>query len=107
VPCEIERWLAEGATVVVNGSREHLDEARRRFPALEAVHVSAPALVLARRLAMRGRETRLQAARRLARNAAVCARAADANLTIVNTGTIDEAGGALLRFLCPGGRGAV
>jgi len=99
VPCVIERWLADGATVVVNGSRENLAEARRRFPALEAVHVTAPALVLARRLALRGREPRGEALRRLARNGAAFAQVPDAALTIFNTGSLEQAGEPLLRFL--------
>lgn len=100
VPREIERWLADGATVVVNGSREHLAEARRRFPRPEAVHVTAPSLVFARRLALRAREPHAEARRRMARNGAAFARVPDAALTIVNAGTLEEAGGALLGFLC-------
>ncbi|MFN3509450.1 MAG: phosphonate metabolism protein/1,5-bisphosphokinase (PRPP-forming) PhnN [Allorhizobium sp.] len=49
--------LAEGRTVVVNGSRSALASFRGAFPKLLVVNVTARADVLAKRLATRGRET--------------------------------------------------
>ncbi|MEJ5269662.1 MAG: phosphonate metabolism protein/1,5-bisphosphokinase (PRPP-forming) PhnN [Hydrogenophilus sp.] len=64
---EINLWLAKGCNVVVNGSREYLQEARRLYPALTAVFVTVSPEVLAARLRARGRETEEQIAERIAR----------------------------------------
>lgn len=64
---EINFWLARGCNVVMNGSREYLPEARRRYPALTAVLVTVSPEVLAARLRARGRETEDQISRRIAR----------------------------------------
>lgn len=49
--------LQRGATVLFNGSRAALAQARDYFPGLEVVMVTAPVPVLAARLAARGRES--------------------------------------------------
>lgn len=64
---EINLWLAKGCHVVMNGSREYLEEARRRYPELVAVLVTVTPDILAARLRERGRETEEQISRRLAR----------------------------------------
>lgn len=64
---EIEQWLAQGLTVIVNGSREYLPQAVARYPKLCAVHVRVKPEVLATRLRQRGRESEEAIARRLAR----------------------------------------
>lgn len=64
---EINFWLAKSCNVVMNGSREHLPEARRSYPALIAVQVTVSPEVLAARLRVRGRETEEQITRRLER----------------------------------------
>lgn len=96
---EIEDWLSAGATVVVNGSREHLSAARSKFPQLEAVHVTAPDAVLQTRIARRGREKPREAAGRLARNSHLSAATRSAALLLVNDGPIEIAGAQLARFL--------
>jgi phosphonate metabolism protein PhnN/1,5-bisphosphokinase (PRPP-forming) len=96
---EIEQWLAEGRTVVVNGSREYLPVARAKFPQIEAVHVVAPAQVLQSRLSQRGRERPDEAARRLARNAALSGVAPPAALVLENDGPIEAAGARLAAFV--------
>lgn len=53
---EIDMRLAVGAIVVVNGSREYLPEATKKYPALVPVLVSARPDVLRERLEKRGRE---------------------------------------------------
>ncbi len=62
--------LEYGHWVMVNGSRAHFDTARRHFPGLTAVHVSASPATLARRLIERSRETEEQIQARIARHAA-------------------------------------
>ncbi|MGG7645549.1 phosphonate metabolism protein/1,5-bisphosphokinase (PRPP-forming) PhnN [Rhodovulum sp. YNF3179] len=67
IPASIDAALAAGRDVVFNGSRAALPAARRRYPGLSVVLVTAPAGVLARRLAARGREAEDEIAARLAR----------------------------------------
>ncbi|PKM44706.1 MAG: phosphonate metabolism protein/1,5-bisphosphokinase (PRPP-forming) PhnN [Gammaproteobacteria bacterium HGW-Gammaproteobacteria-1] len=64
---EINFWLAKGCNVVMNGSREYLPEARRRYPELTALLITVSPDVLAARLRARGRETEDQISRRIAR----------------------------------------
>ena len=60
--------LAAGRDVVFNGSRGALGAALAAFPGLIVIHVTAPASVLAKRLAARGRESAADIAARLARD---------------------------------------
>jgi ribose 1,5-bisphosphokinase len=64
---EINLWLAKGCNVVMNGSREYLPEARRRYPTMAAILVTVSPEVLAERLRARGRETEDQIMRRIER----------------------------------------
>jgi len=96
---EITDWMAAGATIVVNGSREHIPEVRRKFPAVEVVHVAAPAPVLRERLASRAREDSAQATARMARNNSAFSRVEAPALEILNEGAVELAGRQLLRFL--------
>jgi ribose 1,5-bisphosphokinase len=59
--------LAAGRTVVLNGSRAAVADARRRFEALTVVLIEARPEVRAARLAGRGRESEAEIAARLAR----------------------------------------
>jgi ribose 1,5-bisphosphokinase len=64
----IEDQLAEGNVVVFNGSRAAIDEAKKRFPGLKIIYISAPDSVIAERLTARGRESDPQVRERVARN---------------------------------------
>ena len=59
--------LANGVSVLFNGSRAALPLALERFPDLIVLRISAPSKVLAERLAARGRETVAEIEARLAR----------------------------------------
>ncbi len=61
--------LAQGTTLLFNGSRAMLAQAARVFPGLVVVHVTAKPEVLAERLAGRGRETAAEIEKRLERAA--------------------------------------
>ncbi len=99
---EIDRQLAQGDTVVINGSRAHLAAALARYPQAQVVLVRVRPEVLAARLRARGRETMAQIEDRLARHAAL-----DAPLAIDparvhrldNDGALDDAGRRLLAIL--------
>lgn len=67
VPATIDAELAAGRTVVVNGSRGSIDDARARFPNLLIVSVTASPAVLRQRLALRGRETPIEIEARVER----------------------------------------
>lgn len=67
IPASVERAMSEGRDVIFNGSRAMLGPAWEVFPGLTAIHVTASIPVLAERLAMRGRESRDEIARRLTR----------------------------------------
>jgi ribose 1,5-bisphosphokinase len=96
IPAAILPALAEGRTVVFNGSRAALAAARAVWPGLEVALVTAPPEVLAERLARRGRERRDEIARRLAR----AGRAApEATVAIDNGGRLAPAVRAFLAFL--------
>ncbi|WP_233866898.1 phosphonate metabolism protein/1,5-bisphosphokinase (PRPP-forming) PhnN [Paraburkholderia adhaesiva] len=96
VGVEIDQWLALGCTVVVNGSRAYANQALARYPQMMFVHVEAAPLVLAARLASRGRETAEQIAARLARQARFEAPAGASVVHIDNSGRLADAGNAFV-----------
>ena len=65
---EINSWLQEGLTVIINGSREYLSTATERFPTLKPVLITADHALLQERLNSRGREDDDSIAKRIARN---------------------------------------
>jgi len=87
--------LADGRWVVLNGSRAHLGALRVQAPGLRVVSVSAPATLLASRLAARGRE---DAAARDARLARAFAAPVAADLDLVNDGDLGDCVAALSRW---------
>jgi ribose 1,5-bisphosphokinase len=67
LPASLAAELAVGRTVVANGSRTVLEEARTRVSRLTIISVVADPAVVAARLALRGRETAADIAARLKR----------------------------------------
>jgi len=98
IGCEINHWLAKGITVVMNGSREYLPEARKRYPELRAVLVTVQPEILAQRLRGRGREDEATIARRVARAAAFSA-SPDIHYRLANDGRLEEAGASLVKVI--------
>lgn len=94
IPAEIEDDLAAGRIVVVNVSRSVIAETRRRYPCM-VVEITAPACILAKRLAARGRESAAEIEARLQRDAAP----AEADVTIINDGPPQQAGAIFLAQL--------
>jgi ribose 1,5-bisphosphokinase len=101
VPASIAEDLAAGRTVVVNVSRSIVDAARRRFPNIRIVHVTAAPDILARRLQARGRESAIDIAARLDRAAALDVDGPDV-VHIDNSGKPEDAGRELLSILTNG-----
>ncbi|MGE4481519.1 phosphonate metabolism protein/1,5-bisphosphokinase (PRPP-forming) PhnN [Acidocella sp.] len=91
---EIETDLAQGRTVIANVSRAVIGEARARYRC-KVIEITAPANILAKRLAARGRESAADIAARLARQAPPMA----ADAVIVNDGAPEAAGALFLSLL--------
>lgn len=106
IGCEVDVWLASGRSVLVNGSREHLEQARARFrERLLAVLVTVDESLLEGRLRARGREGELQIEARLKR-----AREYDGQITgpvcrLYNNAALEDAVQRLEQLLT--GQGAV
>ena len=98
VPLTVEDEIEAGRTVIFNGSRGAIGQARLRYPALSVVVVTAPDEVLARRLAARGRETEEEIRARLARAAYPAPKGAR---LVVNDGTVEEGARKLLAAISP------
>ena len=94
IPAGIEAELAAGRTVIANVSRGVIDSARRTYRCL-VVEVTAPAGLLAARLAARHREPETEIAARLARIAPY----EGADVTIMNDSAPEAAGDAFLAAL--------
>lgn len=95
---EIDVWLDRGAQVVMNGSRGYLAEASRRYPDLCVVLIEASPEVLRTRLEGRGRESKEEIAKRIAR--ATEFDVDHPNLVRVrNDGALADAGDRLLAVL--------
>jgi ribose 1,5-bisphosphokinase len=104
IPVDINRWLAQGRHVLVNGSRDYLPEAQRRYPDLLAVLVSVSSDVLRQRLIARGRESLRDIESRLQRNERLRSEAQQwqgqgAPQVLDNSGTLDQAVTALIALL--------
>ncbi|MBF8673946.1 phosphonate metabolism protein/1,5-bisphosphokinase (PRPP-forming) PhnN [Pseudomonas fulva] len=99
IPRQIDEWLEEGRSVLVNGSRGHLAQARTRYPDLLAVRVNVSLDILRQRLQARGRETQVEIDQRLARHASLSDMADDNVRTVDNSTTLSTAVEALLAVL--------
>ena len=91
----IDDMLGKGLDVLVNGSRDYLPVACKRYPQLLPVLLDVPAPLLKKRLQTRGRENALQIRQRLARNAQFAAmdntHILRPIIRIDNSGTIENA----------------
>ena len=93
---EIDLWLSQGLSVVVNGSRAHAANLAETCPQAEVVEVTAAEATIRQRLLARGREDAAAVDARLARNRKLAD--CPAALRIVNEGSLDEAALALLAW---------
>lgn len=95
---EIHQWLGKGVTVVVNGSREYLPEARAKYPELLPVWIEVNPDVLRERLLGRGRESAEEVEARLARHHALQAGRRDGE-TVCNDGALETGGNQLVELI--------
>ena len=89
--------LQQGHWVLVNGSRGHLPQALQSHPGLQVVHITADPATLVQRLTQRQRETPEEIQQRVARASAFVV--PPGAIEILNNGTLDQAGQALLLAL--------
>lgn len=68
IPAQIDDWLGQGHSVVVNGSRANLPQAKNRYPDLLPILLTVDTQILRQRLHARGREGAEEIERRLERN---------------------------------------
>ena len=104
IPADISMDLARGRVVIVNVSRAVVAEAAARFP-VSVIEISAPADVLALRLAARGREDAVDVARRLARSIEL--RLPVERQTVVNGDTVEAGVRELLGAITRASEGAL
>ncbi|UVK81788.1 phosphonate metabolism protein/1,5-bisphosphokinase (PRPP-forming) PhnN [Pseudomonas sichuanensis] len=98
IPAQVEERLAAGRSVLVNGSRGYLNEARQRYPDLLAVGLTVLPGVLRQRLIARGRESAEEIEQRLARGARL--QAYDPSVHVLdNSAALDVAVEALFGVL--------
>ncbi|WMY76813.1 ribose 1,5-bisphosphokinase [Buttiauxella selenatireducens] len=99
VGIELDIWLDSGFDVVVNGSRQHLAQARARYgEALVPICLHVSTDVLRKRLEQRGRESTQQIEQRLQR-AAFYAPDLDDCLVLNNDGSLAEAVLSFMRMV--------
>ena len=100
LPRSIEDDIRAGRTVVANVSRTVIDQARRTYADVVVVSITAPADVLAARIAMRSRSSDGSIDQRLARKVED---AAAPDVTIVNVSSAEFHARQLVRAI-KGGR---
>jgi ribose 1,5-bisphosphokinase len=96
---EIDCWLSRGMNVVVNGSREYLNNARQKYSGLLPVHIIVSSDVLRARLLARGRESRAEVDARIARHLQFIGQAPDDCIEIHNNDSLTEAGEQFVRAI--------
>jgi ribose 1,5-bisphosphokinase len=97
IPRSIDDEIAAGRIVVVNASRTVAGEARTRYRDVAVALITAPADVLAERLAARGRRSDGNFGDRLMR--ATLATDGEPDIEIGNVGAVDEGAGRLAEFI--------
>jgi ribose 1,5-bisphosphokinase len=97
LPCSIDDDIRSGRTVVVNVSRTVIAALRQTYANVVVVSISAPADVLAERIAMRQRGSDGNIAERLARKVDAADAVPDA--TIVNVSSAEDHAGELVGII--------
>ncbi|MCW8907964.1 MAG: ribose 1,5-bisphosphokinase [Sedimenticola sp.] len=100
IGCEVDAWLRAGRSVLVNGSRGHLEQARAHFrELLMPVLVTVDEALLESRLRARGRESEVQIAARLERARAYDRQVVGTICRLHNNADLADAVGRLMDLL--------
>lgn len=97
LPTDIDEKLAKGHLVVANGSRAAIEAAKKIYPDMSVVNVTAAPEVIAARLKSRGRESHSARQARIARSTEITPYAGS-TFTIDNSGPIEIGGRALVEY---------
>jgi phosphonate metabolism protein PhnN/1,5-bisphosphokinase (PRPP-forming) len=98
VKSDVLKELKRGNLVVVNVSRQVIDDTCQRFPGTKVIFVQVPIDTIVKRIQDRGRETDEQVKARVQR-AKENETLPGADFVVENTGTIEDGGKKLLEFL--------
>jgi len=97
---EINLWLSENSSVVMNGSRAYLSEATSIYPDIIPILISVDPLVLSERLFSRGREHYDEIQKRVAQAIKLESTVQHPNLVRVdNNGSLNKSGEQLLNII--------
>jgi len=96
---EIDAWLAQGLSVMVNGSRSYFSTASQKYPDITPILVDVDSHVLAGRLTKRGRESQQEIQARLSKIRSKQTIQHPNLMIIENNTTIDQAGETLLEII--------
>lgn len=99
IPAHIDTWLAQGQSVLVNGSRAHQPQALQRYPGMITLQLQVSHAVLRQRLEARGRESNEDIEQRLARSAALQPLEGEAVYVLDNSGDLNDTVKALVALL--------
>jgi ribose 1,5-bisphosphokinase len=97
---EINDWLKNGLTVIINGSREYLKNGLEKYPAMQPVLIDADSALIETRLYSRAREDDEAILKRLARNQQLHLNGEEL-IRIQNNNAIDDAAQQLLKVILP------
>lgn len=101
IGCEVDAWLQAGRSVLVNGSRGHLEQARARFrERLLPVLVTVDQALLESRLRGRGRESETEIEARLERAREYDLRVAAPVCRLHNNSRLEDSVARLMDLLC-------
>lgn len=100
---EINYWLFRGFNVVVNGSREYLPTARKKYKQLRPILIETSPEILMQRLETRGRENREDIEKRMKRSYDV-GTLDNTVIRIYNDGPLEESGKELISLVLGLGR---
>ena len=103
IPVAVDEEIRSGRVAVANLSRGVLPDLRSRYANFLVAEITASPEVLARRLALRGRETDKEIAARLARTVAEERSAGDRHI-IDNSGALADAGDSFIALVLSGVR---
>ena len=96
---EINHWLARGLTVVLNGSREYLPQARQAYPDLLPVWIEVSPQVQRSRLLARAREDAAAIEARLQRRLPPSLCSGPSSQVIRNDGALESAAASLAQLI--------